>query len=99
MFDPASRYFNIENATMSAQDKDGAERKIVYKKRRVIPSSEGMTTIVEHTAVQGERLDNITARYIGDPTQFWRICDVNNVMSPDELEEEGRVIVIALPYV
>ena len=42
MFDPASRYFNIENATMSAQDKDGAERKIVYKKRRVIPSSEGL---------------------------------------------------------
>jgi hypothetical protein len=98
MFDSTSRYFNIENATLSVTDKDGAKRKIVYKKRRFIPSGEDMTTLVEHTVTQGERLDNITARYLGDPTQFWRICDANNVQASGELEEIGRVVKITLPH-
>jgi hypothetical protein len=46
---------------------------------------------------QGDRLDNVTARYLGDPAQFWRVCDANNVLRPDELEETGRAIAIALP--
>jgi nucleoid-associated protein YgaU len=49
--------------------------------------------------VQGDRLDNLAARYLGDPEQFWKICDANNVLRPDELTEEiGRVVRIALPY-
>jgi len=48
---------------------------------------------------QGERLDTITARYLGDPTQFWRVCDANDVLQPTELTEEvGNVIKIALPH-
>ena len=98
MFDPTSRYFNIENATLSVMDKDGALRSIVYKRRRFIPSGDEAITVVEHTVTQGERLDNITARYLGDPTQFWRICDANHVQAPGELEELGRVIKITLPH-
>ena len=98
MFDPRSRYFNIENATLSVMDKDGTARLIVYKRRRFIPSGDEMTTLVEHTVTQGERLDNITAQYLGDPIQFWRICDANNVQAPGELEELGRVIKITLPH-
>jgi nucleoid-associated protein YgaU len=97
MFDPTSRYFKIENATLSVTEKDGTMRSIVYIRRRFIPSGDGATTVVEHTITQGERLDNITARYLGDPTQFWRICDANNVLAPGELEELGRVIKITLP--
>ena len=33
----------------------------------------------------GDRLDNITANYLGDPEQFWLLCDANNAMHPDEL--------------
>jgi hypothetical protein len=48
--------------------------------------------------VEGERLDNLTARYLGDPTQFWRVCDANEVFRPDELTETpGRTIDIAMP--
>lgn len=97
MFDQTSRYFNIENAILNLIDKDGTVRPIVYKRRRFIPSGDGSTTVVEHTVTQGERLDNITARYLGDPTQFWRICDANNALAPAELEELGRVIEITLP--
>jgi nucleoid-associated protein YgaU len=97
MFDPTSRYFNSENTTLSVVDEDGTARSIVYIRRRFIPSGDDTMTVVEHTVTQGERLDNITARYLGDPTQFWRICDANNVFAPGELEEIGRVIKVTLP--
>ena len=70
---------------------------VAYKRRRFIPTVEGQTTLLEHSVTQGERLDNITARYLGDPTQFWRVCDANLVLCPEELEEVGRRITIALP--
>lgn len=98
MFEPTSRYSAIETASITITTGDGDLREVRYAKRRFIPSSEGMTTLVEHTVAQGERLDNITARYLGDPTQFWRVADANNVLRPEELTEEiGTVIKIALP--
>ncbi len=51
----------------------------------------------EHTVTQGDRLDNVTAHYLGDPEQFWRVCDANNAMRPAELEEVGRRVRITLP--
>ena len=97
MFEPTSRYARIDDATLTVLDDNGRPRLIVYKRRRFIPASEGSTTLVEHTVIQGERLDNITARYLGDPTQFWQVCDANSVLKPVELEELGRAVRIALP--
>jgi hypothetical protein len=98
MFDTSSRYYKINDTTITVKDSDGKERGIVYKRRRFIPSSAGITTLVEHTVTQGERLDNITARYMGDPTLFWRVCDANLILNPDELTaESGSMIKIALP--
>jgi hypothetical protein len=97
MFDPTSRYASLDTTTITVAEDDGTTREIRYVRRRIIPSAENATTLVEHTVAQGERLDRITARYAGDPTQFWRICDVNNVMTPEELEETGRVIEISIP--
>jgi hypothetical protein len=100
MFDPTSRYYNIETATLTVTDPDGRPRIIAYKRRRFVPPVEGTTTLVEHVVAQGERLDNITARYLGDPTQFWRICDANLVLDPDELTAEaGDSIRVAVPGV
>ena len=98
MFDSTSRYSTIPTATISVPDPDGGMRELRYVQRRVIPSR-SMTTLVEHTFIEGERLDLITARYLGDPTQFWRVCDANNVLQPGELEETGRTIKIAMPNV
>ncbi len=97
MFDPTSRYSTTEVVTTMATDSNGLPRELRYIRRRFIPSSVGTNTLVEHTFVQGERLDVITARYLGDPTQFWRICDANDVIRPDELTEIGHVIRIAVP--
>ena len=51
-----------------------------------------------HAYAAGERLDTITARYFGDPTRFWQICDANEVLRPTELTDEiGHRIVVPLP--
>jgi hypothetical protein len=101
MFDPTSRYVKIPTATLEVPEEanaDGTPRTIRYVRRRFLPSPEGMTTLVEHTVAQDERLDNITARYLDDPTLFWRVCDANTVLNPEEVvEEPGTVLRIALP--
>jgi hypothetical protein len=93
-FPPTSRYYNIETATL--ETKDG--RTLIYVRRRFVPPPERFSLLQEHLVVQGDRLDNITARYLGDPEQFWRVCDANGAMRPDELTEEiGRRLRITLP--
>jgi nucleoid-associated protein YgaU len=93
-FPPTSRYYQIETGTYETAD----GKKIVYVRRRFVPSADRFELIQEHTVVQGDRLDNITARYLGDPEQFWRICDANNAIRPNELIETiGRKIRITLP--
>lgn len=97
MFDPTSRYNPIPTATLTVTNPDGTTQTIRYVRRRIIPSPIGTTTLLQYTVQQGDRLDNIAARYVGDPTQFWKICDVDNVLSPNELTDQvGRSIRIAV---
>jgi hypothetical protein len=96
LFDPTSRYFNIEDAELT---RDNGQI-VPYKKRRFIPKSDEKTILQEITVIAGDRLDNITARIYDDPLQFWQICDANSdtMMHPLELTEEpGKVIRIPLP--
>jgi hypothetical protein len=94
-----SRYAGLETAHLDRIEPDGQVRTVAYTRRRFIPPLEGQTTLVEHRVTQGERLDRLAARYLGDPTQFWRICDANLVLAPNELTDDiGRSIAIALPF-
>jgi hypothetical protein len=97
MFEPNSRYYGLETATLAVIDPDGLPRAIAFVRRRFVPPPADATQIVEHAFAAGERLDTITARYLGDPTQFWQICDANLVLRPEELEDVGRTIDVALP--
>ena len=97
MFDSTSRYYNLETVKMTVTASHGQPRALAYKRRRFLPPADGAATLVEHAVTEGDRLDNVTALYLNDPTQFWRVCDANNVLGPEELEEVGRVIRIALP--
>jgi hypothetical protein len=93
-FPPTSRYYGIETATMKSVDGET----MVYLRRRFLPSSDRFTLLLEHSVVDGERLDNITAKYMDDPEIFWRIADANSAMRPEELTETvGRRLRITLP--
>jgi hypothetical protein len=97
MFDKTSRYAKCEIKKLAPDTTNGNPgHEIRYAGRRFIPSSEEMTIIAEQTVTQGDRLDNITARHVGDPTQFWRLCDANEVMIPEELEQIGKKIRISM---
>ena len=98
MFEPTSRYHDIETVKMTVRNSKGEPRIVSYKRRRFIPSGAEMTTLVEHTVVQGDRLDNLAARYLGDAEGFWQICDANDALRPSELTKDaGSAIRIALP--
>lgn len=93
-FPPNSRYQAIETATVTGPD----GRAIVYLKRRFVPPPDRFATVKEREVTQGERLDNIAAQELGDPELYWRLCDANGALHPDELTEEiGRSIRITLP--
>lgn len=100
MFDVTSRYYNIKAPKMDISVGDGTRRAVRYVQRRIIPPADTSVTIIEHTVIESDRVDTIAARYLGDPTQFWLICDVNNVLCPNDLTDIiGRVIKIAQPQV
>lgn len=93
-FSPTSRYYQAKVAKYTTRN----GREIAYLRRRFVPPPEKFATLTEHSVSDGDRLDNITALYLGDPEQFWRICDANVALNPGELESPiGRRIRITLP--
>lgn len=94
LFTITSRYYTVGTAQLTTPD----GKTIVYLRRRLVPPPEDFVTLQEHHVVAGDRLDNVTAEYLGDPEQFWRLCDANNAMEPEELTESpGLTIRITLP--
>ena len=93
LFPQTSRYHGID--TTISEVADG--KKIIYIRRRFLPPTDRFALLQEHVVTQGERLDNITARYLDDPEQFWRLCDANAAMQPEELEQINRRLRITLP--
>src|SRR5437016_7293977 len=93
-FPLTSRYNKTPLASLTMPD--GTE--IAYLKRRFVPPPENFALLQLHTVTEGERLDQIAAKYFGDPEQFWRLCDANGAVRPNELlEPVGRSIRITLP--
>jgi hypothetical protein len=93
MFLRTSRYYPLETAEWTSPE----GRVVRYVLRRFIPLT-APAAIAEHVVAAGDRLDNVTARYLGDPEQFWRVCDANLAERPAELTATpGRVLVIPAP--
>jgi nucleoid-associated protein YgaU len=92
-FGATSRYYGL--ATETFVDAQGQSH--AYVARRFIPSLESFTQIGTYVTVAGDRYDNVAATYLGDPTQFWQLCDANGVMDPADLNAVGTVISITLP--
>ncbi len=93
-FPVTSRYYGTETSTVETPD----GTIIIFLRRRFVPPPENFSLLQEHVVTQNERLDNLTARYLGDPEQFWRVCDANGAMIPDELTQTaGRRLRITLP--
>jgi hypothetical protein len=93
-FPPGSRYHGVPLGQRTRPDGPP----IAFVRRRIVPPQDRFVTLRLHTVAEGDRLDNLAAVHLGDPQQYWRLCDANGAMRPDELiETVGRALRITLP--
>lgn len=93
MISQTSRYTGIEVAVTVTPD----GKQINYLRRRFLPNPSTGSVLTMHTVTEGERLDIIASRHLGDPELFWRICDVNYSMRPEDLTKKmGKKLQIPL---
>jgi hypothetical protein len=84
MFDPKSRYAKAE--TYVVTDTRGRVVTVVAP-----PPPPDQVQLGIHLLKQGERLDLLAARYLGDPAGYWRIAEQNDVMLPEALTEAREI--------
>lgn len=95
-FPTDSRYYGSRTLTYITAAGDT----ITYLARRIVPQpgAPNFATVAQHTVHQGDRLDLIAAKYLGDPLMSWLICDANGAIEPHDLvETPGRVLNITTP--
>ncbi len=93
LFPTNSRYRDVETGTLVVP----GGRTVVYLRRRFVPPARALALVQQHVVSQSDRLDNLAAQYFGDPELFWRMCDANDAMRPDDLTETpGRVLRVTM---
>lgn len=90
MFFKGSRYEKVPTRTFT----DASGRVITYKSTRFIPAT---SALQGHLVTSDERLDHIAWQHYRDAERYWRICDANTAVWPDDLLEPG--VVLAVPPV
>lgn len=70
---------------------------VAYLAARLLPQPAVYTSTMTYRVRQGDRLDNLAARFLGDAALFWMIADANGAVDPWSLTvEPGRVLLIPL---
>jgi hypothetical protein len=93
-FPPDSRYHGLDTAQWMRPDGEP----VTFVRRRFVPPPQNFATLQEHRVAEHDRVDNLAAKYLGDPQQYWRLCDGNGAIRPEELTETiGRRLRITLP--
>jgi hypothetical protein len=90
---PSSRYYGdaVEQITLSSG------LVVSYLSRRIIPQMSLYAQTQNYSVNSGDRLDNLAARYLGDPILFWMIADANGALDASQVTAEpGRSILIPL---
>ena len=87
MFFKGSRYAKVPTQTLT----NAEGRVIAYKATRFIPPAPALQG---HFVTSDERLDHIAWQHYRDPERYWRICDANTALWPDDLLEAGTVLAV-----
>jgi hypothetical protein len=95
-FPTDSRYYNSSTLTYTSP----SGQQVTYLARRFVPQpgATNYSTLATHTVRQGDRLDLLAAKYLGDPLIYWLICDANGAIRPEQLvETPGKTLSITMP--
>jgi hypothetical protein len=84
MFSPNSRYSRLATYTVTMSD----GTKVTATR---LPLPDPLVLAGYHRRLVGDRLDLLAARYLEDPTIFWRLCDSNNAPAPDALNARDLI--------
>ena len=84
MFFKGSRYEKLPVAAIRVNG-----RTVRYTTTRFIPETNAVTG---HRVESHERLDHIAWQHYRDAERYWRICDANRTLWPDDLLEEAAII-------
>ena len=94
MFDRNSRY--ASQPVLGWVDGAGRTRRFFALREVPAPRSQRSADPI-HVVSDGERLDRLTWQNLGDPEQYWRLCDANGALVPDELTSiRGRALVVPI---
>jgi nucleoid-associated protein YgaU len=89
---PNSRYYGRPVLVYTAPD--GTQ--VRYVARRFIPAVSMYRTSTTYPVQQGDRIDLLSARFLGDPLLYWRISDANLAVRPDDPLVLGKALNIPL---
>ena len=95
-FPADSRYYASSTQQYTAPNGQG----VTYLARRFTPApgAPNFATVARHTVQQGDRLDLLAAKYLGDPLLYWLLCDANGGLDPDALvTTPGSTLNITMP--
>jgi hypothetical protein len=86
MFEEKSRYVKLKPYTVTDR-----RRRVTL----VVPVSTApeQQPLGRHLLKQGQRLDHLSHHYLDDPAGYWRICEINEVMLPEELSSRKEIII------
>ncbi len=85
MFASNSRYYGL--TTYSVTLPDGGVANAV----RLPTPPASLALAGYHPTKRGDRLDNLAAKYLNDPTLFWKLCHANDVPSAPALENRPLI--------
>ena len=86
MFTSSSRYHDVD--TYQVTRPDGTV--VTVTRAPVIPKGQ---IVGLHPRLDGERLDLLAYRYLGDATQGWALCSANNAIVPEALADHDLIAV------
>jgi hypothetical protein len=71
--DKKGRYAPLE--TYAVPDRRGRQVAV-----RPVPQPPVQSALGTHLRREGQRIDHLSQKYLGDPTSYWRICELNGAM-------------------
>lgn len=72
-----------------------AKDAVPYLARSILPLATTFQPQTSYTIQAGDRIDNISARLLGDPLLYWMLLEANNVSDPATLcAVPGRKIIV-----
>lgn len=86
MFHPKSRYAKLTRYRVV--DRRGREVEVVPAAPAHAERLRGY-----HLRKQNQRLDHLAAKYLHDPTGYWRLCELADAMVPDAIAEASEIAI------